>query len=73
MEVTTLITSKKQIVKKTVNGQIYVYERVPYYDKSLNNTKYHYRYVGKEINGETKKIRSILLKRSLIYGPSSLS
>ncbi len=69
MVVFTIITSKKQIVKKTVNGQIYVYERTPYYDKSLKNTKYHYRYVGKEINGETKKIRSILPKRSLIYGP----
>ena len=59
MVVTTLIISNKQIVKKTVNGQIYMYERAPYYDRSLNNTKYHYRYVGKEINGETKKIRGI--------------
>ncbi len=61
--------SKKQIVKKKVKNQIYVYERTPYYDSKLKNTKYHYKYVGKEINGETKRIRSILPRRSLIYGP----
>ncbi len=69
MVVYTIITSKKQIVRKTVEGKTYVYERTPYYDKTLKNTKYHYRYVGKEINGETKRIRSILPRRSLIYGP----
>ena len=55
MVVFTIITSKKQIVKKTVNGQIYVYERTPYYDESLKNTKYHYRYVGKEIKEKQRK------------------
>ena len=69
MVVTTFITSKKQIVKKTVNRQIYVYERTPYYDKSLKNTKYHCRYVKREINDETKKIRNILSRSPLIYGP----
>lgn len=69
MVVYTPITSEKQTVKKTVNGQIYVYERTPYYDSTLKNTKYHYKYVGKEIDGETKRVRSILPRRSLIYGP----
>lgn len=69
MVVYNRITSRKQIVKKTVNGRIYVYERTPYYDRTLKNTKYRYRYLGKEIDGETRRIRSILPRRSLIYGP----
>ncbi len=67
--VRTIITASKQIVKKSVNGRIYVYERTPYYDKEIRNTKYHYHYIGKEINGATKRIRSILPRRGLIYGP----
>ncbi|MGC8645293.1 MAG: hypothetical protein ACP5UO_03375, partial [Thermoplasmata archaeon] len=69
MVVFTIITATKQIVRRPVNGHIYVYERTPYYDKGIRNTKYHYRYIGTEINGEIKKIRSILPRRSLIYGP----
>ncbi len=69
MVVYTIITATKQIVRKPVNGRIYVYERTPYYDSKIRNTKYHYRYIGTEINGEIKKIRSILPRRSLIYGP----
>ena len=57
------------MLEKTVNGQVYIYERTPYYDKTLKNTKYHYKYVGKEVNGEARKIRSVLPKRSLICGP----
>ena len=69
MVVYTIITASKQIVKKPVNGRIYVYERTPYYDKTIKNTKYHYKYIGTEINGKTKRIRSTLPRRSLIYGP----
>ena len=52
-----------------MKGKTYVYERVPYYDPRIQNISYHYRYVGKRDNGETRKIRGILLKRSLIHGP----
>ena len=48
---------------------MYVYERTPYYDRTLKNTKYHYKYVGREVNGEARKIRSVLPRRSLICGP----
>jgi transposase len=46
-----------------------VYERVPYYNPGIRNTSYHYRYVGRKDNGETRKIRSALPRRSLIHGP----
>ena len=69
MLVFAIITASKQIVKKPVNGHIYMYKRTPYYDSKIKNTKYHYRYIGTEINGRTKRIRSILPRRSLIYGP----
>ena len=61
MVVSNLITSKKQIVKKTVNGQIYMYERTSYYDKSLKNTKYHYRYVRMEIIELVEKGTEVIL------------
>ena len=48
---------------------MYVYERTPYYDRTLKNTKYHYKYVGKEVDGETRKISSVLPRKSLISGP----
>jgi len=58
-----------QRIMKTVSGATYVYERTPYYDPAIKNTKYHYKYVGRETGGEVKKVRSILPRRSLIYGP----
>jgi hypothetical protein len=39
------------MIKKTVHGKVYFYERTPYYDRTLKNTKYHYKYVGKKVNG----------------------
>ena len=51
------------------NGAVYIYDRTPYYDSTTKNTKYHYRYAGKEIGKEVKKVRSTLPRRSLIYGP----
>ena len=57
------------IKQRKKNGSVYIYDRTPYYDPSLKNTKYHYSYVGKEIGGEVKRVRSVLPKRSLIYGP----
>ncbi|OWP56688.1 MAG: hypothetical protein B2I17_04630 [Thermoplasmatales archaeon B_DKE] len=58
-----------QRIKKTVGSVTYVYERTPYYDPTIKNTKYHYKYVGRETGGEVKKVRSFFLRRSLIYGP----
>ena len=52
-----------------MKGKTYVYGRVPYYDPRIQNISYHYTYVGKRDNGETRKIMGILLKRSLIHGP----
>ena len=69
MVVFTIITGKVQKIRKTVNGSVYVYERIPYYDPVIRNTKYHYKYTGKEDKGEVKKVRSVLPRRSLIYGP----
>ncbi len=60
---------KVQRIRKTVSGVTYVYERTPYYDPAIKNTKYHYKYMGRETGGEVKKVRSVLPKRSLIYGP----
>ena len=69
MVVFPTITSRKQTIKKTVNGQVYVYERTPYYDRTLKNTKYHYKYVGKEVDGVPRRVRSDLPRRSLVSGP----
>ena len=52
-----------------MKGKTYVYERVPYYNPKIRNTSYHYRYVGRKGNGEIRKIRSALPRRSLIRGP----
>ena len=69
MVVFPTITSKNQTVEKVVKGKTYVYERVPYYNPKIRNTSYHYRYVGRREDGETRKVRSILPRRSLIHGP----
>ena len=69
MVVVFTITSRKQTIKKTVNGQVYVYERTLYFDRTLKNTKYHYKYVGKEVDGVPKRVRSVLPRRSLVSGP----
>ena len=65
----TTITSTKQTIKKMVYGQEYVYERTLYFDRILKNTKYHYKYVGKEVDGVPKGVRSVLPRRSLVSGP----
>ncbi len=59
---------KLQRVRKVVNGVTYVYERTPYYDPAIKNTKYHYKYAGRETGGEVKRVRSVLPGRSLVYG-----
>ena len=69
MVVYTTITAKVQMIRKPVNGYVYVYERTPYYDPVIKNTKYHYKYAGKEDKGEVRKVRSVLPRRSLVYGP----
>ena len=69
MVVIHTITSRNQTIEKVVKGKTYVYERVPYYNPKIKNTSYHYRYAGRKDNGETRKIRSVLPRRSLIHGP----
>ena len=46
-----------------------MYVRVPYYNPKIRNTSYHYRYIGRKDNGETRKNRSVLPRRNLIHGP----
>ena len=58
-----------QTIEKIVKGKTYVYERVPYYNPRIKNTSYHYRYIGRKENGQTRRIRSVLPRRSLIHGP----
>ena len=69
MVVFPTITSRNQTIEKVVKGKTYVYERIPYYNPKIRNTSYHYRYIGRKNNGETRKIRSVLPRRSLIHGP----
>ena len=69
MVVFPTITSRNQTIEKVVKGKTYVYERIPYYNPKIRNTSYHYRYVGRNDNGEIRKIRSVFPKRSLIHGP----
>ena len=69
MVVFPTITSRNQTIEKVVKGKTYVYERIPYYNPKIRNTSYHYRYVGRKDDGETRKIRSVLPRRSLIHGP----
>ncbi|MGC8725540.1 MAG: IS1634 family transposase, partial [Thermoplasmata archaeon] len=61
--------SKPQKISKTVKKNSYYYERTPYYDPVIKNTKYHYKYIGKMIDGKISKVRSTLPKASYIYGP----
>jgi hypothetical protein len=69
MVVFPTFTSRNQTIEKVVKGKTYVYERVPYYNPKIRNTSYPYRYVGRKDNGETKKIRSVLPRSSLVHGP----
>ena len=69
MVVFPTITSRNQTIEKVVKGKTYVYERLPYYNPKIKNTSYHYRYVGRKDHGETRKIRSVLPRGSLIHGP----
>ena len=39
------------------------------HNPKIRNTSYHYRHVGGKDNGDTKKIRSIRPRRSLIHDP----
>ncbi len=39
------------------------------YNPMINNISYHYKYIGRKDNGETRKVRSVLPRRSLVHGP----
>ncbi len=65
----TIIKAKKQTIEKTVGGRTYVCKRKPYYNCRIKNASYRYKYVEKKENSEIRRIRSVLLGRSLIHGP----
>ncbi|HUS75333.1 MAG TPA: IS1634 family transposase, partial [Methanothrix sp.] len=43
---------------KNINGQEYLYEITPYYDKEKKQTRQKSKYLGKNVNGVPVKIRS---------------
>ena len=43
---------------KTINGQEYLYEITPYYDKEKKQIRQKSKYLGKNLNGVPVKIRS---------------
>ena len=59
---------KGKIRKKRINGNEYYYEMTPYYDKETRNTKYHSKYLGKNRDGEIKKVRNVFPRTSYRYG-----
>ena len=59
---------KGKIRKKRINGNEYYYEMTPYYDNETRNTKYHSKYLGKNRDGEIKKVRSVFPRTSYRYG-----
>lgn len=69
MVVYATITGKTQRIMKERNGRTYVYERTPYYDPIIKNTKYRYRYIGKYVDGKVTTVRSVLPRASIVYGP----
>ncbi|MGC8563034.1 MAG: hypothetical protein ACP5NO_07595 [Thermoplasmata archaeon] len=69
MVVYDTITGKTQRIMKERNGRTYVYERTPYYDPVIRNTKYRYRYIGKYVDGKVTMVRSVLPRASIVYGP----
>ena len=45
---------------KNINGQEYIYEITPYYDKEKKQIRQKSKYLGKNVNGVPVKIRSHL-------------
>ena len=43
---------------KKINGQEYIYEITPYYDKEKKQIRQKSKYLGKNVNGVPVKVRS---------------
>jgi transposase len=59
---------KSSVRVKRINGIEYLYEDTPYYDKEKKQIRHHSRYLGKNVNGEPKKVRSKLPHTVYNYG-----
>lgn len=53
---------------KKINGIEYLYEDTPYYDKEKKQIRHHSKYLGKNVDGEPKKVRSKLPHTIYNYG-----
>ncbi|MCE5296896.1 MAG: IS1634 family transposase [Euryarchaeota archaeon] len=53
---------------KKINGIDYVYEITPYYDPDSKTTKQRSKYLGKLVDGETKRMRKALPRNAYDYG-----
>lgn len=53
---------------KRINGIEYLYEDTPYYDKEKKQIRHHSKYMGKNVDGEAKKVRSKLPHTIYNYG-----
>ncbi len=53
---------------KNINGIDYVYEITPYYDPESKTTKQRSKYLGKLVDGETKRMRKALRGNAFDYG-----
>jgi transposase len=53
---------------KNINGIDYVYEITPYYDPDTKTTKQKSKYLGKLVDGETKRMRKALPRNAYDFG-----
>ena len=53
---------------KNINGIDYVYEITPYYDPGTKTTKQKSKYLGKLVDGETKRMRKALPRNAFDFG-----
>lgn len=53
---------------KRINGIEYLYEDTPYYDREKKQIRHHSKYLGKNIDGEPRKVRSRLPHTVFNYG-----
>jgi hypothetical protein len=53
---------------KRINGIEYFYEDTPYYDREKKQIRHRSRYLGKNVDGEPRKVRSRLPRCTCNYG-----
>ncbi len=59
---------KRFIRKKVINGKEYFYEITPYYDPETKKTRQKSKYLGKNVDGKPKRVRSRDPRTVLSYG-----